>query len=75
MASLKGAMAAIRLAKTNRLFLSESKCTITTIRWMKYIVSATNIISQRISSEEHKYIHAQKSKIASYNYPDTKHLH
>ena len=40
MASLKRAMAAIRLARTNRLFLSESEChtlsTITTIRGMKY---------------------------------------
>ena len=47
MASLKSAIAAIRLARTNRLFLSESEChtlcTITTIRWMKYIISETNI--------------------------------
>ena len=40
-------MAVIRLAKMNRLFLSENKChtlcTITTICWMKYIISKTNI--------------------------------
>ena len=47
MASLKRAMAAIRLARTNRLFLSVSKChtlcAITTIRWMRYIFLETNI--------------------------------
>ena len=46
MASLKRAMAAIRLIRTNRLFLSENAmqlCTITKIRWMKYLISETNI--------------------------------
>ena len=47
MPSLKRAMAAIRLVRTNRLFLSESEChtlcTITKLRWMKYIISETNI--------------------------------
>ena len=74
MALLKGGW----LDRTNGLFLSESEyhtlCTKQSIWWMKYIVIERQI-SPRISCEEHICINTQKCKIASYSYPDIKHLH
>ena len=66
-------MAVIRLPRTNRLFLIESECH--TLCILDEIHNFRDRLSHRISSEDHKYIKIQRSKIASYSYPDIKHLH
>ena len=70
------AMAVIRLPRTNRLVLSESECHTLCTKHERYNFRDKYEIShRRISSEEHKYVNIQRSKIASHFYPEIKHLH